>query len=139
MCVLRITSETQSLKAILGSMKMPVSSAFDAGEYRDRSKTRPCETNQATVGVSDKEWDDLHGQVEDAIDFLNRYAIELEEIFERIADVSAGLDFPINSILDDTWATQGINFPKELVSLAGKLDIDIGLTLYAKGLFDEDG
>ncbi len=136
MCVLRIVSKTKSFKPILEGMDIPTLSVFDLGEYRDKAKKRLCKNNQASLDVSKKEWDDLQGQVEDAIVFLTKYISELEEIFKHIDDVDAGLDFPINSILDEKWATQGINFPKELVSIAGKLNIDIGLTLYAKGLFD---
>ena len=138
MCVLRIASKTKSFKPILDSMDIPTLSVFDIGEFRDKGKKRICENYQATLDVSKKEWDDLPGQVEDAINFLKKHAPELKKIFECIDGIDWGLDFPIYSILDDTWVTQGIKFPKELVSIAGELNIDIGMTLYAKDLFDEN-
>jgi len=138
MCVLRIVSKTKSFKSLLEGMDIPTLSVFDAGEYRDKAKKRLCKNNQASLDVSEKEWDDLAGQVEDAINFLNKYTPELEEIFKRIDDVDAALDFPVNSILGEKWVTQGINFPKQLVSIAGKLKIGIGMTLYAKDLFEEN-
>lgn len=136
MCVLRLVSKTKSFKQMLEGTNLPIYSVNDAGEYRDKAKKRLCENYQATMDVSDKEWDDLSGQINDAIFFLNEYHSELEEIFKHIDDIEAGLDFPIHSILGEKWVTQWINFPAELVSVAGKLNIDIGMTLYAKDLFN---
>jgi hypothetical protein len=119
-------------------MEIPILSVFDIGEFRDKGKKRICANYQATLDVSEKEWGDLSGQVEDTINFLKKHTPELKKIVEYIDDIDWSLDFPIYSILDDKWVTQGIKFPKELVSIAGELNIDIGMTLYAKDLFDEN-
>lgn len=136
MCILRLSSRSVSFKPILDETKLPITSVYDAGEYRDTKRARLCQNNQATLDVSDKEWDDLQGQINDAICFLENHKGDIQKLFELVNDLSVGLDFPINSKLDGNIVTQGITFPGRLTSLAGSLNIDIGMTLYEYGLFE---
>ncbi len=138
MCILRLSSEHHSFKSILNDTTLPMFSVFDAGEYRDSQKTRLCSSYQATLSISDKEWDDVEGQIEGAISFFESKNIELQKLFELVTDLRANLDFPILSKFDGRIVTQGIVFPSQLTKLAGNLNIGIGLTLYERDFFNED-
>ena len=136
MCILRLSSKSTSFKSILENTNLPLISVYDAGEYRDLKKTRLCENNQATLEVSDKDWNDIEGQIEDAIGFFEQNKIDIQKLFKLISDLSAGLDFPINSKLDGNIVTHGIIYPNQLTKLAGNLNIDIGMTMYEYGMFE---
>jgi len=136
MCILRLSSKTTSFKSILQDTNLPLISIYDAGEYRDLKKTRLCKSNQATLEISDKDWNDVESQIEDAISFFEQNKTEIQKLFELIKDLSAGLDFPINSKLDGNIVTHGIVYPSQLTKLAGYLNIDIGMTLYEYGMFE---
>ena len=131
MCVLKIYSDTFSFKAFSENTNIPVFSVYDKGEYRNQSKTRKCKENSLSLDVSEKEWDDFPGQVTDAVEFLSKYYKELLELFGKIDDVDAYLDFPIYSRLSEEIANQNDHLPKKLVSMAGKLNLGIEMSQYS--------
>ena len=83
-----------------------------------------------SLDVSDKNWDDLPGQIEDAIVFLERYSIELRRLFVTVPDAKGYLDFPINSRMGSEVASQCDHFPVRLIQLAGAVGLGIELTQY---------
>ena len=129
MCILRLTSSNTSLKSYLNDF--PVASSYDKGEFRNSRKDSLCTENHASLDVSEKEWDDLNGQIQDAIKFLDKYKSQIISLSSSIADLSLGLDFPIYSKFDGNIITHGIAYPVELVTLAAELKIEIGMTIYA--------
>ena len=136
MCVLKIYSDTFSFKEFAGNTKIPIFSIFDKGEYRDQKRTRQVKENTLSIDVSDKEWDDFPGQVSDAIGFLSKHHDELFGLLSRISDVKGCLDFPIYSRLNSNIINQNDYIPSELVCLAGKLNLDIGMSQYSKEAFE---
>ena len=136
MCVLKIYSDTFSFKAFSEESDIPVYSVFDKGEFRDKKKTRVCKENVLSLDVSDKEWDDFSGQAGDAISFLSEYYEELQNLFCNSTDINACLDFPIYSRLNNEIINQNDYIPRELVSLAGKLNLEIGMSQYSKEAFE---
>jgi hypothetical protein len=135
MCVLKIYSDTYSFKIFSERTKLPVYSVFDKGEYRDKKKIRKVTVNTLSLDVSEKDWGDFPSQVTDAINFLSTYYDELSELLNSINDVEACLDFPIYSRLDNRIINQNDYIPKELVALAGKLNLEIGMSQYSKEAF----
>ena len=136
MCVLRLSSKENSFKPILEKTKLSLFPVLDIGEYRDVKKSRVCEINQATLHISNKEWNDLEGQIEDVVCFIESNRTELQQLFKLIEDLNADLDFPIISKHDGNIISQGINFPSKLTSLVGNLNIGIGMTYYENDFFD---
>lgn len=86
--------------------------------------------------VSDKEWGDLKGQIQDTIIFLKEHFKELESLLSTHKISTACLDFPIYSRLDKTIVNQNDRLPKELIVLAGKLSLGIEMAIYARNVFD---
>jgi len=131
MCILKIYSSTSSFKEFSKTGSVPVFSVFDKGEYRNSSRTRICKEYVISLDVSKKDWDDFSGQVKDAIEFLSKYFNELEMLFSSHSIDDAYLDFPLNSRLNEEIGNQNDRLPKELISLAGKLNLGIEMATYS--------
>ena len=138
MCILKVFSDTDSFKTFAQTTKIPVYSSYDKGEQLGNGK-RPATTDyKISFDVSDKEWDDFKGQVEDTIFFLTKYYDELEQLFKTHNISTAYLDFPIYSRLYGEIVNQNDHLPKELIAIAGKLSLGIEMAIYSKDAFDED-
>ncbi|PCK04826.1 MAG: hypothetical protein COA42_18780 [Alteromonadaceae bacterium] len=136
MCVLKIYSETYSFKTFSEKTNIPVYSVYDKGEYRNKKKTKMSKENSLSLDVSEKEWDDFPGQVTDALEFLSKYYEELSDLFGEIDNVDAYLDFPIYSRMNEEIANQNDHLPRDLVSIAGKLNLGIEMSQYSHDAFD---
>lgn len=81
--------------------------------------------------VSKRQWDDLPGQVSDAIRFLRRHEGELKRLRDEFGVRDLRLDFPyFLRIGRKNICVQSDFLPSALVSQAGKLGVGIVLTLY---------
>jgi hypothetical protein len=80
--------------------------------------------------VSDKDWDDFPGQVEDAIAFLSKWAEELASFSSEFELEEMILDFPLYSRLNDRIINQNDYLPRQLITLAGRLGLCIGMSIY---------
>lgn len=81
------------------------------------------------ISVSNREFSDLTGQIEDAMRFLTDHLEELTRLrnfpgLERLV-----LDFPV---ADRDVAVQRDGFPAALISLMGELRIDLHVSHYPR-------
>jgi hypothetical protein len=127
MCFLKVYSTTTSFSSFAKTTSIPIYSRSDRNPDSEHFKI--------SFDVSDRDWDDLKGQVEDAILFLTKYQTELESLFLTHKVSDAFLDFPIFSRLDNEIVNQNDHFPRRLVSIAGKLNIGIELGIYSRDAF----
>ncbi len=91
-----------------------------------------------SLDISEKDWDDVEGQVQDAIIFLKKYQMELQTLFKTHKVSNAYLDFPIYSRLQGDIANQNDQLPSELILLAAKLSLGIEMAIYSKDAFNRD-
>lgn len=137
MCFLKIYSDTYSFKKFSEDTKLSVFSVYDKGEYRDKKQTNKFDEYRLSLYVSEKEWSDFSGQTSDAISFLSNHFEELLGLLDSIKDVEACLDFPIYSRLDNKIINQNDYIPRELIVLAGKLNLEIGMSQYSKDVSEQ--
>jgi hypothetical protein len=133
MCNLKIYSDTNSFKSFAKTTKIPVYSVDDKGENKKRQTDY-----RISFDVSDKDWSDFEGQVQDCISFLAKHFEEIEQLFKTHKVTTAYLDFPIYSRLYGDIVNQNDNLPKELIVLAGKLSLGIEMAIYTKDAFGND-
>jgi hypothetical protein len=95
------------------------------------------ERYQISFNVSELEWDEFPGQVEDAIGFLEKWGSELLYFKAEYQPDELLLDFPIYSRLNGEIINQNDYLPSKLVSLAGQLGLSIGMSIYSKEAFDD--
>jgi len=86
-----------------------------------------------TADVSSKEWSDLPGQIEDAKAFLSEYETELLRLRSFPGVDGVELDFPLNQrVGTDNIAVQTDRLPADILLAAGRLGIDIVMTIYPR-------
>ena len=136
MCILKIYSDDNSFKSFSTTTKIPIYSTYEKDDFRNDATEIVREDYRISFDVSDKEWDDLKGQIEDTILFLEKHFEELNILLSTHNISDAYLDFPIYSQLDENIVNQNERLPQELVFLAGKLSLGIEMGIYSKNAFD---
>ena len=132
MCVLRVSSRRKTLSDFLASSGMPYYESHDKHEIQKigTDKGKPFSDSGFKSDVSTKGFDDLNGQVKDAIQYLKRHKskiVQLREVF-KVKDIT--LDFPIDLRIGEKIVVQFDYLPPQLISLAGKLGIGIEISIY---------
>ena len=115
---------------------MPVYSCADRGERKGK-KGAVFEKHRISFSVSEKEWDDIQGQIKDAISFLSRWEAELASLIASYNTIDAYLDFPLYSRLSGEIVNQNDHLPKALIVLAGRIGLGIEMAIYDKNVFSE--
>ena len=128
-CVLRAGGEAFDVDAFLAESPFEVEAIFRRGE--PRLKHRPdgpkCTRSGFNVATSESDIGDLKGQVEGAIQFLERHSTELRRLMAFEGVEGAELNFAVfrREVPDQTH-----KFPSELLLRAGVLGLDIALSHY---------
>ncbi len=138
MCVLRLSGEV-SFSNYAAVTPLPVVYCDEKGEPRRSRPKLLAKDHGIAFRVSDIEWDDIQGQIEEAIQFLVLWEAELVELLNSHKPVRAFLDFPLYSRLDGNVINQNEHFPSTLIRIAGKIGLGIALGLYDKAAFDQFG
>jgi hypothetical protein len=104
------------------------------GEERLRTSKRGTGRGVHTVSIcfSERDWDDLPGQVKDAKRFLKqeRNGKELRRLVRGIVVTEACISFPVYSRLSKKIAVQQDYFDHELLALCAKHGLGINLAIY---------
>jgi hypothetical protein len=133
MCVLRVTSNRKTLTDFLSASRIPFYEAHDKNTLQrlGRNKGKPFGYAGFQSDVSAREWDDLPGQVSDAVRFLRSYKADLKLLRQRFKVRDLRLDFPYYlCVCRNNIAVQCDLLPPVLIALAGELEIGIEMTVY---------
>ena len=133
MCTLRIYTPDIDADALTELCPLKPSSVHRKGDPRRPSNPKRGfhTASGICVPVSDAEWDDLPGQVVDAIQFLTKHESWLKQAADLPGLSWFVLDFPSNlRIGDNDIVAQTDVFPSDLLRLAGNLGLGIELTTY---------
>lgn len=136
MCILRLYGDSHSFTLFAERTDMPVVSCRVKGEPRRKSSNEINSCHEISLNVSDQDWDDLPGQVRDAIAFLTKWECDIVSLLVTHEVTWAYLDFPVNSRLNDKIVGQCDHLPKELIAVAGRIGLGIEITTYSKVAFD---
>jgi hypothetical protein len=130
MCVLKAFSSSQSFRSFSKATKIPVYSCVEKGDALSPGGKSLAAEYRISFDVSDKEWDDFPGQVEDATAFLSKWEAELISFTSDFEPEEMILDFPLYSRLSESIINQNDYLPKQLITLAGRLGLCIGMSIY---------
>ena len=130
MCILKILNKTGSYKSLISKIKIKPYSVQDKGDKPFKTIKRIVKEYKISFATSDKEWNDLPGQIKDTVKYLKRNKIELRKVIKDNKNTKAYLDFPIYSRLNKNIVFQSDKFPSDLLKLCGDLDIMIVLSNY---------
>jgi hypothetical protein len=123
-CVLRVSGDFDSRLFLAHSPWQP-EAAWRRGEIGIR--TRVERDSGFNVLVSEAGFDAFSTQTRDAVAFLTRYESEFARLGEGAVVVL--LDFSVEQ--QPELAARSLQFPLDLIVLAGKCGVSIQLTLYA--------
>jgi hypothetical protein len=129
-CVLRIYGKKFNLDKFLISSSLKPRTVFRKGEPKFKSNPKGKKISQDTVniGVSYASFDNLDGQIKDAIKFLKANKSELRRnINSKKINGEWALDFAIKR---RDVAVQCEWFPQELLLLLGSLGITLQVSYY---------
>jgi hypothetical protein len=133
MCVLRAVGTDFDVDAFLATSGFEMCGVRRKGEPRLRSKPDGPrnESSGFNADVSTKAWNDLPGQIQDAKVFLSENEEELRRLRSFPGVEGVELDFPIElRVGENEIVVQSDRLPASLLLAAGRLGIDIVLTLY---------
>jgi hypothetical protein len=129
-CVLRADGSDFLVDRFLEGSELTPCTVYRMGEPRFtaiRSQGKVHESSGFHVSVSDSDFDNLHGQIQDAISFLEKNKVELERLRTFPGVERLTLDF---GIARRDISAQYDYFPPELLYLAGSLGVGIELSQY---------
>jgi hypothetical protein len=129
-CVLRVNGSDFLVDRFLDNSDLVPCVVYRKGEPRSsasKSNSKIHETSGLNVDVSKADFDNLDGQIRDAISFLEQHKMELERLCRFPGVERLTLDF---GIAKRDVIAQSDYFPAELLYLAGSLEISIELSQY---------
>ena len=132
MCVLRAYGEDFDVDAFLvGSPLEPCAVMHRGVVQYSKSKRSPPEYSGFHASVCDAEWTGVHDHVAGAMTYLERHSDELQRLRAYPGVEVLLLDVPVDLRLGrKEVAVQGESFPIELVRLAGRTGVALGITIY---------
>ena len=133
MCVLHVSSSTNSFAEFLRSTRLPVYQSHEKGDTANQRRESVHEDFGFSCDVSERERTDFPGQVHDAMEFLRRHDAELQRLRQSPEVHDLRLDFPIESSLSEERLFQFEYIPPELIRHASQHGIGIEISFYAPG------
>ena len=132
MCVLRAAGADFDVDAFLATSSLKAIGVRRRGEVRLASNPGGPrhERSGFTADVSVKEWNDLPGQIEDAKVFLEEHGAELLRLRSFPGVGGLELDFPVYLRIGNQIVVQSDRLPADLLFAAGRVGVDIVITIY---------
>jgi hypothetical protein len=123
-CVLRASGSNFDVDEFLKTSTFDVLTLFRRGEVQSptSSVTRKSEYSGMNVSVSAREFSELRGQIDDAVEFCSENGRELKRLREFPGLEKMDIDFPIE---DRDVVFQRDAFPHQLLLLLGELGIGL--------------
>lgn len=137
-CVLRVSSSNSDLTPFIAKSQLQIYESHRRGEMPTIGrKKRAHEDFGFKCNVSKREFNDLPGQIADALLFLQYHEEELRQLRAEYKIDDLRLDFACWLRIGAARITQSDYFPPSLLSIAGNLDVGIELSLYPKSREEE--
>jgi len=127
-CVLRVSGKYFDVDAFLKKSNLAALAVFRLGEPKSMNNPRRRNLQSSVnIDVSKASFDNVKRQVKDAIIFLTDNKTEIKRLMKFKGVEGAELDFATQK--HDTFL-QEVEFPSELIALAGSLGLSIKLSQY---------
>ena len=128
-CILRAWGGDFEAQAFARGSSLPIYAAWPRGEPRRPGSSKLHVHSGLKADVSACDFDDLPGQIADALRFLQTHEAELQRLRTFPNVEGAQFDFAIEE--RDVWV-QSDTFPAELLRRMGELGIDLEVSRYAQ-------
>ena len=128
-CVLRAAGADFEVDDFLAKSALSPCQVWHRGEPRTSDDHILRDTSGFNVDVSTADWDDVDGQIKDAIKFLRKHATEITRLASARGVEKIICDFGTRRRPE--LPMQGVYFPADLVRLAGELGVGLKASSYA--------
>jgi hypothetical protein len=89
------------------------------------------------IDVTDRNFADFEGQVNDTISYLKRNEHRLVKLKSHFPNLSWDIDFGYNTkVATGELAVEGLHFPIELLAVCARLEIELLVSLYNANQFE---
>lgn len=130
MCMFHVESEKQSLENFIEKTKIIIYNSYNKGEKSKIGLNKEYYSYGFSCVISDKEWNDFEGQINDIVFFLEKNYEELKDLRDNYNISDWRFDIPYYCRLNEEIFCQCDYLPPKLLSLVGKLGIGIELSQY---------
>ena len=128
-CTLRAGGKDFDATAFAATTSLPVCSVYQRGQPTTLGGgSQQHTTSGINIDVSEADFDDLTGQIRDALAFLHKHAEELGRLSNQVGIEGVSLDFGLSQ--RDVPA-QFCYFPPDLLLATGQHQIGLEVSLYA--------
>lgn len=104
------------------------------GEPINAVNSRVSKYSFVSIVTSDADFNDIIGQINDTLMFLEKYRENLKHIATTEGIDYATINFGVDSTISEDSLTQNFYFPIELVKICGELGIGIELSIYKEDM-----
>ena len=125
--VLRASGSNFDVDAFTSATSLKIITSFRKGEPRTKKSRKLRSKSGLNIDVSDADFDNLKQQIDDTIRFFKEHEAELSKLRDSLGLEHMCVDFGAE-IYPPGWSW--FSFPHELLLLAGKLRIDLDLSVY---------
>lgn len=129
-CVLRANGEDFGVDEFLEQTSLSPCHTYRKGQPKSPSQKRGkvWSSSGLNINVSDAEFSDLQGQIQDAMVFLKKHKQAIRNLCEYEGVENVCLDFGIEQ--RENAKIQFEYFPPALITLAGRLGLGIEISFY---------
>ena len=136
MCVFHVTSNKPLEDFVKSSSLDPYRT--HSPSTVTKSGKQPFDDYGFSVSVSERDWNDFEGQIEDAHAFVKNHNTSLQLLKKNFPINEFQFDVPYSCRLNEQIFTQSDYLPAEFLKLVGELGIGIELSLYFPSDDDEN-
>ena len=129
-CGLSIIGTHLDIDTFVKKTKISGFSKSYKGDDISKANPRKRKYSFVSITISEADFDDINGQINDTIIFLNKYKGNLKHITTTPEIEYATISFGLDSVIDEEHLTQSFYFPLELIKICAELGISIETTLY---------
>jgi hypothetical protein len=130
MTVIKFYSNTHSFADFVANTKLKDVKAYEKGTIWLKRSKRRHDCYRLNIGFSERDWDNVDGQIKDAIKFLKWNKTEIKKVFKGRKISDAYLDFPSYATFSKSVVIHQQCFNPELLKICGSLNLSINLCLY---------
>ena len=127
-CILRANGENFGVDDFLNQTALIPCNVYRKGEPKFPGNKKICKTSGLSINVSDAEFSDLQGQIQEATAFLKICKSEIRALCQYAGVEDVCLDFGIEQ--RDDAIVQFEYFPPTLITLAGRLGLGLEISFY---------
>jgi hypothetical protein len=136
-CILHLSGVNFGVDTFIAKSKVRPYKVFYRGEPRNKNKPKGAKWTSTglAIEVSKAEFDDIKGQIKDAIPFLTRNREKLGWIVETKGIRHVVLDFGVDQVIDgDVLLMRTVWLPNKLLRLASEAGLGIELSFYTENM-----